>query len=130
MDAENKTRGLNPGMEPWKPGQSGNPSGRKKLTQRQRQYNDIAQQTFHEIATPEELKLVMQSLLRDAQKPGNYRSKELVLAYAMGKPAIKIEHQKSGIDRLHELLDAMPDVLLVPSSTYSVVDGGSDDDKR
>ena len=113
-------------MKPWKPGQSGNPSGRKKLTQRQRQYNDIAQQTFHDIATPEELRKVMASLLKDAQKPGNYRSKELVLAYAMGKPSIKIEHQKSGMERLHELLDAMPDVLLVPTGSYSVVDGDSE----
>ena len=122
MSASEKTTGLHPGMKSWKPGQSGNPSGRKKLTKRQRQYNEIAEQTFHEIATPEELRKVMESLLKDAQKPGNYRSKELVLAYALGKPTIKIEHQKSGMDRIQELLDQMPDVIAVPVATYEEVE--------
>jgi hypothetical protein len=95
------------------PGQSANPGGKKHFKTRMRE-------AFEECATPEDVRAVWQALVKDAKMPGkHYRSKQLVLEYALGKPQVQIEHVTANSKLLEALLaDDRP--LIPPSESEEI----------
>lgn len=102
--------------QPWKPGESGNPKGRPKLTPEQKASNAVVRKVWSEIEmiqaarehTPAAIQTWVRNLDSEDHKAANQAAAWL-LAYAWGKPkeTVKIEGGLVTKDRILLLLAGM-----------------------
>ena len=99
----------------WQPGVSGNPGGRPKAAKAYR-----VQNILDEMVTDEDWRAIIQTL-KEGAIAGKYRSAELLMAYGMGKPIVRVERIES--DPIAEAIaDIRQAYIDAAQQQYTVID--------
>lgn len=100
----------------WKPGVSGNPGGRPKKAKAERVMNIL-----DESVTDDDWRAIIKTLVSGAIA-GKYRSAELLMAYGLGRPTIRVERIES--DPIAEVIEQVKQAYIDAQAAqqYTVID--------